>query len=84
MTPAKQGRRGGSRLDINEDFIVGLTEEKKDITLTKSFCGWPKRRRSPSAAAVSMSGCASAAGLSKKTAHELEHERPDLLKRRRN
>ncbi len=31
-----------------------------------------------------MYGCESAAGLSKKTAHALEQERPDLLKRRHN
>jgi len=33
LTPAKQGRRGGSRLDAHEDFIIGMIEEEKDITL---------------------------------------------------
>jgi transposase len=33
LTPAKQGRRGGSRLDVQEDFIIGMIEEEKDITL---------------------------------------------------
>lgn len=35
LTPAKQGRRGGSRLDAHEDFIVGMIEEEKDITLNE-------------------------------------------------
>ena len=35
MTPAKQGRRGGSRLDAHGDFIVGMIEEEKDITLNE-------------------------------------------------
>jgi transposase len=33
MTPAKQGRRGGSRLDVHEAFIVATIEASKDITL---------------------------------------------------
>lgn len=40
LSPAKQGRRGGSRLDAHEDFIVGMIEEAKDITLNE-------RRRIP-------------------------------------
>lgn len=35
LTPAKQGRRGGSLLDAHEDFIVGIIEETKDITLNE-------------------------------------------------
>lgn len=35
MTPAKQGRRGGSRLDAHGDFIVGMIEDAKDITLNE-------------------------------------------------
>ncbi len=35
MTPAKQGRRSGSRLDAHGDFIVGMIEEEKDITLNE-------------------------------------------------
>ncbi|OAE48271.1 transposase [Agrobacterium tumefaciens] len=35
LTPAKQGRRSGSRLDANEDFIIGMIEEEKDITLNE-------------------------------------------------
>jgi transposase len=35
LTAAKQGRRGGSRLDAHEDFILGMIEEQKDITLNE-------------------------------------------------
>lgn len=35
LTAAKQGRRGGSRLDVHEDFILGMIEEQKDITLNE-------------------------------------------------
>ena len=35
LTPAKQGRRGGSRLDAHENFIIGMIEEEKDITLNE-------------------------------------------------
>lgn len=32
-TPRPQGRRRGSRLDAHADFIVGMIEECRDITL---------------------------------------------------
>lgn len=32
-TAARQGRRGGSRLDMHEDFIVEMIETSKDMTL---------------------------------------------------
>ncbi len=35
MTPAKQGRRGGSRLDAHEDYLFGMIEEAKDVTLNE-------------------------------------------------
>ena len=35
LTPLKQGRRGGSRLDAHEDFIIGMIDDKKDITLNE-------------------------------------------------
>jgi transposase len=35
LMPAKQGRRGGSRLDAHEKYIVGMIEEEKDITLNE-------------------------------------------------
>lgn len=38
LTPAKQGRRGGSRLDAHRDLIIGMIEEKKGITLDDLRC----------------------------------------------
>lgn len=35
LTPLRQGRRGGSRLDAQEDFIARMIEEAKDITLNE-------------------------------------------------
>lgn len=35
LTPAKQGRRSCSRLDVHEYFIAGIIEEAKDITLNE-------------------------------------------------
>ena len=35
LTPLRQGRRGGSRLDAHEDFIVRMIEEAKEITLNE-------------------------------------------------
>jgi transposase len=35
LKPARQGRPGGSRLDVHEAFIVGLIEASKDITLNE-------------------------------------------------
>lgn len=35
LTAAKQGRRGGSRLDAHEDFVLGMIEAQKDITLNE-------------------------------------------------
>jgi transposase len=34
-TPRPQGRRRGSRLDGYADFIVGMIEERRDITLNE-------------------------------------------------
>jgi len=35
LTAAKQGRRGGSRLDAHEAVIIGMIEAEKDITLNE-------------------------------------------------
>ena len=35
LTPRPQGRRRGSRLDGYADFIVGMIEERRDITLNE-------------------------------------------------
>ena len=55
LTPAKQGGRGGSRLDAHEDYTVGMIEEEKDITLDEMVLRL--------AAARLTSGCESVAGL---------------------
>lgn len=84
MSPAKQGRRGGSRLDVHADFIVGVIEEAKDITRNEMVL------RLAEGSAVSIGRSAldvwlrKRVGLSKKTAHALEQERLDLLKRRQD
>ncbi|MGN7829858.1 IS630 family transposase [Agrobacterium radiobacter] len=85
MKPAKQGRRGGSRLDAHGDFIVGLIDEEKDITLNEMVL----RLAEEKAVSIGRSalGCMAAQArldFQKKTAHALEQERPDLLKRRRD
>jgi transposase len=35
LSPAKQGRPGGSRLDAHETFIIGMIDASKDITLNE-------------------------------------------------
>ena len=35
LTPRPQGRRRASSLDAHEAFIIGLIEERKDITLNE-------------------------------------------------
>lgn len=35
LAPRPQGRRRASSLDVHETFIVGLIEERKDITLNE-------------------------------------------------
>ncbi|SFQ20791.1 Homeodomain-like domain-containing protein, partial [Mesorhizobium sp. NFR06] len=35
LAPRPQGRRRASSLDVHEAFIVGLIEERKDITLNE-------------------------------------------------
>lgn len=35
LAPRPQGRRRASRLDAHEGFIVGMIEERKDITLNE-------------------------------------------------
>lgn len=35
LTPRPQGRRRASRIDAHEAFIIGLIDERKDITLNE-------------------------------------------------
>lgn len=84
LTPAMHGRRGDSRLDFHEDFIVGMMEEAKDITLNEMVLRLHEER------AVSIGRSALDVWLrkrgwtKKKTAHAMEQERPDHLKRRQD
>lgn len=66
LTPAKKCRRGGSRLDAHEDFIIGMIEEERISRSTRWFCDCVRTEPYRSAAARLTSGCESAAGLSKK------------------
>lgn len=35
LSPRPQGRKGGSRLDAYADFVFGMIDERKDITLNE-------------------------------------------------
>ena len=56
-------RRGGSRLDVREAYIVGVIEEAKDITLDAMMLRLAEERAYPLAVVDWMPGCESAAGL---------------------
>lgn len=84
MSAAKQGRPGGSRLDDHEAFIIGMIEASKDITLNEMVLSergpiCPYRPQHPRRLAAQ-----ARLHIQKKTAHALEQERPDLLKRRQD
>ncbi|MFK0692690.1 IS630 family transposase [Mesorhizobium sp. IMUNJ 23033] len=85
LAPRPQGRRRASSLDAHEAFIVGLIEERKDITLNEMV------ERLVAEHSVRISRSALSAWLrghgwtfKKKSAHALEQDRPDILKRRRD
>ncbi|WP_292493351.1 IS630 family transposase [Mesorhizobium sp.] len=85
LAPRPQGRRRASSLDAHEAFIVGLIEERKDITLNEMV------ERLSAEHSVRISRSALSAWLrghgwtfKKKSAHALEQDRPDVLKRRRD
>jgi hypothetical protein len=75
LTPRPQGSRRASGLDAYEPFIVGLIDERKDITLNEMV------ERLAGEQSVRISRLR--AGHSKKSAHALEQDRPDILKHRR-
>ena len=84
-TARPQGRRRGSSLDVHEAFIVALIEERRDITLHEMAARLLAEhavaiRRSALSAWLRRRGWT----FKKKSAHALEQERPDLLKRRRD
>ncbi|ESZ53671.1 transposase [Mesorhizobium sp. L103C131B0] len=85
LAPRPQGRRRASSLDAHEAFIVGLIKERKDITLNEMV------ERLVAEQSVRISRSALRAWLRghgwtfrKKSAHALEQDRPDILKRRRD
>ncbi|MER9670841.1 IS630 family transposase [Mesorhizobium sp. M0203] len=85
LAPRPQGRRRASSLDAHEAFIVGLIEERKDITLNEMV------ERLVAEQSVRISRSALSAWLrghgwtfKKKSAHALEQGRLDILKRRRD
>ncbi len=85
LAPRPQGRRRASSLDAHEGFIVGLIEERKDITLNEMV----ERLESEQSVRISRSALSAWLGrhrwtFKKKSAHALEQDRPDILKRRRD
>ncbi|MGB3389983.1 MAG: IS630 family transposase, partial [Pseudaminobacter sp.] len=83
LAPRQQGRRRGSRLDGFADFIVGMIEDRKDITLNEMV----ERLEAEHSMRISRSALSDwlrgHGWTFKKSAHALEQERPDILKRRR-
>ncbi|MFD1726849.1 IS630 family transposase [Rhizobium viscosum] len=84
LTSRPQGWRRPSAVDAHEEFVVALIEERKDVTLDEMVERLSVERQ------VKISRSALGAWLrghgwtfKKKTAHALEQDRPDVLKRRR-
>ncbi|WP_228125687.1 IS630 family transposase [Gluconobacter cadivus] len=84
-TPRRQGKPRGSRLDAHEAFIAGMIEAQKDITLHEMIARLESERavgigRSMLSRWLRQQGWT----FKKKTAHALEQEREDVLKRRQD
>ena len=84
LAPRPQGRRCGSRLDGYADFIFGMIEDRKDITLNE-MVDRLEAERSMRIGRSALSDWLRGHGwtFKKKSAHALELDRPDILKRRR-
>lgn len=86
LSPRPQGRRRASSLDAHEAFVVGLIEGHKDITLNEMVA----RLEGEQSVRISRSALSAWLGRrgwtykKKKSAHALERDRPDILKRRRD
>ncbi|WP_404924722.1 IS630 family transposase [Mesorhizobium sp. ORM16] len=85
LSPRPQGRRRASSLDAHDAFIFGLIEERKDITLNEMVA----RLEVEQSFRISRSALSAWLGrhgwtFKKKSAHALEQDRPDVLKRRRD
>lgn len=84
LAPRQQGRRRGSRLDEYADFIIGMIEVCPDITLIEMVA----RLEAEQSVRIGRSTLSDwlrghSWTFKKKSAHALEQERPDILKRRR-
>ena len=81
--PRPQGQRRGSRLDVHADFIVGMIEECRHITLDE-MVERLLAERSMRIGRSTLNDWLRRHGwtFKKKSAHALEQERPDVLKRR--
>ncbi|SCB61937.1 putative transposase, partial [Rhizobium aethiopicum] len=83
LTARPQGWRRPSAVDAHEEFVVALINERRDVTLDEMVERLSVERQ------VKISRSALGAWLRgrgwtlKKTAHALEQDRPDVLKRRR-
>nr|WP_258158480.1 IS630 family transposase [Rhizobium sp. TH2] len=82
LSPRPQGRRHGSRLDGYADFVFGMIDDRKDITLNEMV----ERLEAQCSIRVGRSTLndwlRGHGWTFKKSAHALEQERPDILKRR--
>lgn len=79
-----QGRRRGSSLDAHEAFIVALIEERRDITLHETAARLLSERSVTIRRSALSAWLRGRGDVQKKSAHALEQERPDVLKRRRD
>ena len=77
LAPRPQGRRRGSSLDAHEAFIVGLIAERDGGAAGRRAVGADQPQRLECLASQSR------LDIQKKSAHALEQDRPDILKRRR-
>ena len=84
-SPRRQSRRRASSLDAHEAFVVGLIEEHKDITLNEMVARL-EREQLVRISRSSLSAWLGRRGWTnkKRTAHALEQDCPDILKRRRD
>lgn len=83
-TPRPQGRRRASSLDAHDAFIVELIEERKDITLNEMVARVAAERSVRISRSALSAWLAGTAGRSRKSAHALEQDRTDILKRGRD
>ncbi|MCA0048305.1 IS630 family transposase [Mesorhizobium sp. B283B1A] len=84
LAPRPQGRRRASSLNAHEAFIVGLIEERKDITLNEMVERLVAAVSADQPQRLERLASRSRLDIQKKSAHALEQGRLDILKRRRD